>query len=174
MAGWTGTLIQPTATPVYFQILESASGVQQQIVKTKTISTERQQAQALNSDSAVDPSVAAENVVSEQPQALSTETTQQILDIKTEYISKIAWTLNQKKEYPDLARRMRQQGKLKVRFILERDGRILNAEVIEQSNYESLNQAAKKLLTEIKSFEPFPQGVTDQQWAVTVPIEYIM
>lgn len=174
MAGWTGTLIQPTATPVYFQILESASGVQQQIVKTKSIPAERREADALNSESAVDPSITAKMAASEQPQALSAEATQRMLDIKTEYISKIAWTLNQKKEYPDLARRMRQQGKLKVRFILERDGRILNAEVIEQSKYENLNQAAKKLLTEIKSFEPFPQGVTDQQWAVTVPIEYIM
>lgn len=170
-------MIQPQAVPVYFQILESASGVQQQIVKTKTIPAETRQTDTrLTSDSshAVDSRIDAEKAVVDQSQTLSAETAQQLLDIKTEYISKIAWTLNQKKEYPDLARRMRQQGKLKVRFILERDGRILNAEVIEQSNYESLNQAAKKLLTEIKSFEPFPQEVTDQQWAVTVPIEYIM
>lgn len=101
-------------------------------------------------------------------------TPSQIASAKELYISKLFRLLNAKKRYPEISLKMRQQGRLKVRFVLERDGRIASAELVETSNFLPLNEAAKSLLAEIKKFDPLPNEISDQQWAVTVPIEYLM
>ncbi len=97
-----------------------------------------------------------------------------IASAKDVYISKLSRALNARKHYPEISLKMRQQGRLKVRFLLERDGRILSAELIEMSNFLPLNEAAKNLISEIKKFDPIPMEVAEKQLAVTVPIEYLM
>lgn len=125
-----------------------------------------------------DPAIDLEKKMEEVPAANSTDSNsanlQQVASARDLYISKLTRTLNQKKRYPEIARKMRQQGRLKVRFVLERDGRILNAELVETTSFSHLNDAAKTLLSEIKKFDPFPSEVSDKEWAVTVPIEYVM
>lgn len=82
--------------------------------------------------------------------------------------------LEKKKEYPLLARRLRQQGKVLVRFTLQRDGTVVAAEVVENSEFESLNRAAQKLITGISGLKPFPEDVKKNQWVFVLPVEYRM
>lgn len=90
------------------------------------------------------------------------------------YAQEVARTLNRNKVYPEISRRLRQQGLVKVRFRIERSGRVTAAEVIEQSSFTHLNTAAQRLIEEIRFFRPFPQDVKETTWLFTVPIEYKM
>ncbi|MBX3021351.1 MAG: energy transducer TonB [Bdellovibrionales bacterium] len=90
------------------------------------------------------------------------------------YALEVASTLNRRKVYPEVSRRLRQQGRVKVRFRVERSGRVMEAEVIESSDFPQLNMAARRLIEEIRSFRPFPEDVKETTWLFTVPIEYTM
>lgn len=82
--------------------------------------------------------------------------------------------LEKKKQYPLLAKRLRQQGKVLVKFTLQRDGRVVAAELISTSEYETLNKAARELITQISGLKPFPDEVKKQQWVFVLPVEYRM
>lgn len=80
--------------------------------------------------------------------------------------------LEKKKQYPLLAKRLRQQGKVLVRFTLKRDGTVSAAEVIGNSEFETLNKAAKELISQISGLKPFPEEVKKNQWVFVLPVEY--
>ena len=168
-----------TTTPVVVDYIEATSPVaapiknliRQKPMTPKVMAPENPEEFAVEKIEASPPNAA--EFTMEAPIANQVSTTE-AASARDLYISKLTRALNAKKKYPEISKRMRQQGRLKVRFLLERDGRILNAELIEQTNFTPLNEAAKNLLTEIKKFDPFPNEVADKQWAVTVPIEYLM
>lgn len=82
--------------------------------------------------------------------------------------------LEKRKQYPLLAKRLRQQGKVLVRFTLRRDGTVAAAEVVENSEFETLNKAARELITQISGLKPFPDDVKKTQWVFVLPVEYRM
>lgn len=88
------------------------------------------------------------------------------------YEMEVASQLNALKYYPDSAKRMRQQGRVMVRFKLTRDGQVIAREIIEPCAHKALNEAAKTLLSKIREFKPFPNGIAVSSWVFTVPIEY--
>lgn len=99
---------------------------------------------------------------------------QAVLEEYERYALEVAQTLNRNKIYPDISRRLRQQGRVKVRFRVERSGRVMAAEVVEQSSFNHLNSAAQRLIEDIRFFRPFPADVKETTWLFTVPIEYRM
>lgn len=82
--------------------------------------------------------------------------------------------LEKKKQYPLLAKRLRQQGKVLVKFTLRRDGSVAAAEIVSTSEFETLNKAARELISEISGLKPFPEEVKKQQWVFVLPVEYRM
>lgn len=90
------------------------------------------------------------------------------------YAQDVASELNRHKVYPEMALRLRHQGQVKVRFRIERTGRVLSAEIIEPAKYDSLNVAAQRLIQNIQNFKPFPAEVKEATWLFTVPIEYTL
>lgn len=82
--------------------------------------------------------------------------------------------LEKKKQYPLLAKRLRQQGKVLVKFTLRRDGSVVAAELVATSEFESLNKAARELIAQISGLKPFPDEVKRQQWVFVLPVEYRM
>lgn len=82
--------------------------------------------------------------------------------------------LEKKKQYPLLAKRLRQQGKVLVKFTLRRDGSVAAAEIVSTSEFETLNKAARDLITQINGLKPFPEEVKKQQWVFVLPVEYRM
>lgn len=90
------------------------------------------------------------------------------------YLAEIRTLLDSKKEYPIAARRMGHRGRVVVRFVLERDGRVQKAEIVQGSSSEILNRAARGLIEGLRSVKPFPKEVALSEWAVVVPIEYQM
>jgi protein TonB len=95
------------------------------------------------------------------------------LDASERYVMELRRILNQKKTYPALAKKLRQRGRVIVRFILREDGHLLKADVVEASPFESLNSAASELIKNIDGLKPFPEELKDRKfWAFRLPVDY--
>lgn len=88
------------------------------------------------------------------------------------YLYELKKLLERRKRYPMMAKKMGQSGKVTMRFTLSADGSLTAAEVVEKSQYESLNQAAIDLVKGIDGMKPFPKEIDRSSWSITVPIEY--
>lgn len=93
-------------------------------------------------------------------------------EVLSSYEMELASRLNALKHYPSSAKRMRQQGRVIVRFKLTRDGQVVSREIVEPCPHQSLNEAATSFLAQIKEFKPFPSNIAVNSWEFTVPIEY--
>lgn len=93
------------------------------------------------------------------------------MSIEEFYRASVRQTLEQKKIYPPLARRLGQTGTVVLKFVLGKDGSLVNAEIAEASPYPVLNEAAKNLLSDSR-FEPIPAELEKPSWEFTIPVEY--
>ncbi len=66
-------------------------------------------------------------------------------------------TIKSEKRYPTKARRMRQQGSVRVRFLIDKYGEILEHKIIKSSGYRTLDRATNKLFERIGKFEVPPE-----------------
>ncbi|MBT8439804.1 MAG: energy transducer TonB, partial [Gammaproteobacteria bacterium] len=76
------------------------------------------------------------------------------------------------KKYPKRAKKRRQQGLVKVGFVIKGNGKITNVCVIESSGYKMLDQAAMAAVSAVNHFKPIPQGIYRDNWEFVVPVEY--
>lgn len=93
------------------------------------------------------------------------------MSVEEFYRASVRQALEQKKVYPPLARRLGQTGTVVLKFILGKNGALLNSEVTNASPYPVLNEAAKTLLASAK-FQPIPEELQSPSWEFTIPIEY--
>lgn len=82
-----------------------------------------------------------------------------------------AW-LNRHKRYPDRARRLRQQGTVRVSFTIDRQGRLISHRIVGASGYPLLDQEVDALVRRASPMPPFPAGLTQSQLTITVPISF--
>ncbi|MSN97082.1 energy transducer TonB [Campylobacter sp. FMV-PI01] len=72
------------------------------------------------------------------------------------------------KNYPKIAKRLRQQGTVHVEFLLKSDGTTSGIKIVKSSGFQSLDEAA--LNTVKKASSKFPKP--DKDYILTVPIVY--
>lgn len=101
----------------------------------------------------------------------STEVKARQMSAEEFYRASVRQTLEQRKVYPPLARRLGQTGTVVLKFILGKNGALLNSELTSASPYPVLNEAAKTLLASAK-FQPIPDELKSPSWEFTIPIEY--
>lgn len=92
--------------------------------------------------------------------------------IKNEYLSKVRNKIARNKIYPKRAKRLKQEGKVLVSFLISHNGKIKNISLKGKSSYKRLNEAALKLLRSIARFDPIPKELGKNSWAIEVPINY--
>uniref|UniRef100_UPI0040487827 energy transducer TonB n=1 Tax=Aliarcobacter sp. TaxID=2321116 RepID=UPI0040487827 len=92
--------------------------------------------------------------------------------LENEYLAKIKKTIEKNKTYPKIAKRLNQMGKVDVKFVISKDGKIFDARIVKKSNFERLDSAAIEILTKINNFEPIPDKLNKNSWEITVPIVY--
>lgn len=97
-----------------------------------------------------------------------------ILSPEQKYLAEVRRILESKKNYPMAARRLGHQGRVIVRFVVGRDGHIIEAKITQGSASDILNRAARSLIENIGGLKPFPSEIRLAEWAVVVPIEYQM
>lgn len=79
---------------------------------------------------------------------------------------------NQK--FPRMARRLGHEGVVKVEFTLHPDGKMTNAKVVGESDYQTLNKAAIELIYASSPFRPFPKNWDKNPVSRTVPVNYTL
>lgn len=88
------------------------------------------------------------------------------------YIAKLAkWTSNFVK-YPRSALRSQQEGTVRLTVALRRDGRIQDVQVLEKSEYETLNKAATRAVKSASPYPAVPEEITGEQFLFTVPVVF--
>lgn len=92
---------------------------------------------------------------------------------KERYLYELRLLLDSRKQYPPLARSLRQEGIVEVGFLLQPDGRLSETNVVRPSTHANLNRAALQLIEAVGRFKPLPAELGKMSgWRVSVPIEY--
>ncbi len=80
-------------------------------------------------------------------------------------------TIRLNKKYPTKARRMRHQGIVKIRFIIDKNGKILESEIVRSSGFSTLDKATIALFKRIDDFDDPPEAL-ETPYEFTVPLVY--
>lgn len=88
------------------------------------------------------------------------------------YYGKLAVWLNRHKRYPSRARRLRQEGTVKVSFTINRSGRVLSHRIVSSSGHALLDQEVEAMLKRASPLPSFPPGMSQSQLTITVPIRF--
>ncbi len=89
------------------------------------------------------------------------------------YLYELKKLLERKKTYPQMAKAMGYTGTVEVEFVIGREGDIQSLKVVKGA-HPVLDEAAQKLVRSIEKQKPFPQEITKTEWAISVPIEYLL
>lgn len=80
--------------------------------------------------------------------------------------------LDRYKRYPADAQRKGQQGTPHIVFTMCRDGRVLEAHVLQTSGFSALDQAGMDMVRGAEPLPGFPQGQSGDTLSVVVPVEF--
>ena len=82
--------------------------------------------------------------------------------------------LNQFKRYPRQARTRGHQGTVKVAFVLDSQGHVVSAKVVKSSGSPILDQETLDLLQRAQPFPVPPNGSSERDLFLEVPISYAL
>ncbi|MDM7321917.1 MAG: energy transducer TonB [Gammaproteobacteria bacterium] len=93
-------------------------------------------------------------------------------DLENAYRARIRAAVDAHKHYPPLARRMGQEGQVKLAFTVDAEGRLLDVTIITSSGSASLDEAALQAVRDAAPFPPFPEGSQRQRWNFSIPLTF--
>lgn len=88
------------------------------------------------------------------------------------YQAQVARRIHSVKRYPFEARRNREEGKVRVRFVITGGGGVEALEVIASSGYSSLDQAALDAINRAAPFPPLPAETGLSELVIVAPITF--
>jgi len=88
------------------------------------------------------------------------------------YLAKVISQIQRAKHYPFQARKKKQEGEVRVRFVIRASGELEEAEVIESSGYEILDQQALKILKRASPFPPFPSELKEERLELKLKVVF--
>lgn len=88
------------------------------------------------------------------------------------YFSLLAATLAKHKRYPLASRRRGEEGIVKLFFIVDRDGKVLDYRITESSGSQRLDDAVMRMLKKAEPLPAFPAEMTQSRLEVNVPIAF--
>ena len=110
------------------------------------------------------------SIASEKSVKKVTDTSQ----IHNAYLVKLGKWLTRHKHYPSIARRRKQEDTVKVRFVIDADGTLISYQILEASEFSSLNKAVVSLLERASPMPAVPAAIREgkNEFEYTIPIEY--
>lgn len=90
------------------------------------------------------------------------------------YAAKVRSWLYAHKVYPRRARMRREEGIVRVRFIIDRTGMLLEGIVIGSSGKSSLDEEAQAMMHRASPFPSAPAAITGERIEFIAPIEFIL
>tara|TARA_R110002096_G_scaffold318888_2_gene513173 strand:- start:501 stop:1247 length:747 start_codon:yes stop_codon:yes gene_type:complete len=93
---------------------------------------------------------------------------------KAQYYSQLATWLERHKKYPTVARRRNQQGKVTIKFVLDKEGRLMSYQLSKASKYNSLNTATIKMLQRASPMPVPPKALMGDrnELEFTIPVNF--
>ncbi len=92
--------------------------------------------------------------------------------VESAYKARLRKLIAANKRYPKRAKRRRQQGTVRVSFIVYANGMIKNIRAVTSSGHSTLDKAAISAIQKISGKLPFPAGLKRTQWVLTIPVAY--
>ncbi len=91
---------------------------------------------------------------------------------KDRYYAELAAWLERHKRYPPQARKMRQEGIVRVRFVIDRNGKVISHRIESSSGHTALDLAASELLRRASPMPAIPASMGQSRLEIVVPIAY--
>lgn len=88
------------------------------------------------------------------------------------YLLRIHAYLNRFMEYPYEARLARQEGIARLRFTIDRSGRILSYELERGTNFPLLDRQALHMLEKANPLPPIPEDLQRSRMEVVLPVAF--
>ena len=88
------------------------------------------------------------------------------------YGSELQEYIQRNRYYPKRAMLMEHTGQVVLRLVITAEGVFDTIEIIKPASHESLNRAAKQLLTNLKAFKPLPKEFSSGSREFIVPVNY--
>lgn len=96
----------------------------------------------------------------------------QSLLAQQDYSTHVVRSIYKALRYPKSAIRKNQEGSVRIRVDITRDGRLETAVIVERADYDSLNDAAIKAARKAAPFDAVPEAIQDDVLQVTIPIAF--
>lgn len=87
------------------------------------------------------------------------------------YYAAVDWA-SRHSQYPNQALNQGLEGVVRVRVTVDRQGKVLNAKLLQKSEHDILNQAALKAIAKAAPFPQVPESVSGESYSFTVPFKY--
>ena len=94
-------------------------------------------------------------------------------DAQEKYLVGLRNQVRLQQKYPKQSLVFKEEGLVKVRMTLDRNGALTKMELIQGSPFPRLNDAAMKAVSDAAPFPEFPTEIEFQTWKVTVPIQFM-
>lgn len=91
---------------------------------------------------------------------------------QTQYLRELMAWLAKHRVYPAEARKQKVQGVVQVRFLIDRDGRLLSAAIQRSAQSRLLDDAAIDVLRRANPMPAFPEALDRQRLSVSLPIDF--
>ena len=89
------------------------------------------------------------------------------------YLEEINRLIHQaKRSYPDIARRLGNQGTAILRLTINRNGTIQKIQIGQHSGYQVLDESADKIIRRAAPFPPFPQSLNINSLTIDIPFQF--
>ena len=89
-----------------------------------------------------------------------------------DYLKRLAAYLNSYKNYPYGARQRREQGTVRLQFVMNRAGHVLSFQVARSSGWADLDNEARALIVRAQPLPPVPKDYPGETLDLIVPIVF--
>jgi len=89
-----------------------------------------------------------------------------------DYLSRLAAYLNSYKNYPYEARQRREQGTVRLHFVMDRAGHVLSFQVAGSSGWPDLDNEARNLIRRAQPLPPLPSDYPGETLDLIVPVVF--
>ncbi len=113
--------------------------------------------------------------IQRKKQEVKESLSQEVIDAKENYMTKVLRQIHSRKYYPSIARRMRLEGNVKLKFTLDKSGSLMGAAfILEGCKHKILNNAGQATIVRAGPYPPFPPDVASVKEKMTfiVTVEY--
>jgi protein TonB len=93
---------------------------------------------------------------------------------RADYFAELRVWLEQHKQYPYMAQRMRQEGTVQLRFVMDREGHVLSYNIDKSSGYSTLDGEVEELIQRAEPLPPLPDEMTQARIELVVPVSFYL